>query len=239
MNSVSVVLRDTDDVAGLASFLRVVGSQNWQEEVEIVWLSERGQGSRLHASSRIPIKTLYLEPGLLASSEALNRGCSLAAGQCVIFTDGHTLPLGDAWISSAVEGLKHKMVAGVYAPVLPGPSASWVSRVGAGLCSIPGRLQKPRRIDRLPIRDFAPCNMAVSRAVWCRLAFPENESAWKSSQAWAFEVMNLGYDLLLDWNFGARCTGYADTQPPCEQVWSYDTLEAKHNRSACPRRLVR
>lgn len=239
MNSVSIVLRDTDDVAGLAAFLKVISGQCWQEGVEIVWLTERNKASRLRPSDKLSIRTLSLESSLLASSEALNQGCSLATGRCIIFTDGHTHPLSGTWISSAVQAVKQSMVAGVYAPVLPGPDASWMWRVGAGLWSIHGRLQKPRRMDRLPVRDFAPCNMAVSRAVWQRLPFPENESAWESSQAWAVAVMNMGYDLLMDWNFSARCLGYGDNDPPSDQARPQDVSEFGYNRPACSRRLVR
>ncbi len=239
MSSVSIVLRDTDDVAGLAAFLKVISGQRWQEEVEIVWLTERNKTSRLRPSNQLSIKTLSLEPSLLASSEALNQGCSLAAGHCVIFTDGHTQPLGDGWIGAAVQGIKHSKVAGVYAPVLPGPDASWLSRVGAGLWSISGRLQKPRRMDRLPVRDFAPCNMAVSRAVWQRVPFPGNASAWESSQSWAVAVMNLGYDFLLDWNFSARCLGYGDSDSPFDQAWPQDVSEPAYHRPACSHRLIR
>lgn len=102
MNRVSVVLRDTDDVAGLATFTKLISRQSWADDVEIIWLTKRGKATRLRSSGKFSIRSLSLEPDLLASSEALNQGCSMATGQCVIFTDGHTQPLSDTWIDSAV-----------------------------------------------------------------------------------------------------------------------------------------
>lgn len=131
------------------------------------------------------------------------------------------------------------MIAGVYAPVLPGPDAGWIARFGAGCLSLSGRLQKPRRIDRTPIRDFAPCNMAVSRAVWQRLSFPANDSAWESVQAWAVAVMSLGYSFLMDWNFSVRCLGYGDDDLSSDQAMPGDLSVSENHDLTCSRRLVR
>ena len=179
--SVSIIIRGKNEEDWLGLCLRAINSQSYKD-FEIIYVDNQSSDASVNVAKAHGVKTIetikkYL-PGL-----AINRGIQKSKGRYIVIFSAHCIPTNTEWLSSMVESIKDKNIAGSYGRQLPIPSTS--PDDARDLLITFGNE------DRIQINEpfFHNANSIIKRSIWKKINF-DNEITNIEDRDWAKKVQN-------------------------------------------------
>ncbi len=205
--SVSVIIRSCDQIDRLRNLLSVLSAQEYDGSVQFVLVdTESRDGSpemvRKVFGQKAVIITIRRDE--FNYPRSLNMGAEAAAGDILICTVEHALPIRANWIASAVEHFADESVAGVYSPVIPNEDAGLAERLFYWPGYLYARIKGAHAVARGRMGTFGATNCALPRRLWLKHPFDERYGAGGEDGQWSGWAMEQGYKIVCDPRFVVR-----------------------------------
>ena len=186
---VSIIIRTKDEERWITPCLKGVYSQDYKD-FEVIIVDNESTDKTIEKASQFNIDEILTcknyKPGF-----ALNMGIRASKGEYIVCLSGHCVPVNNKWLSSLLENIVDKNVAGVYGR--QEPLAFTPDSDKRDLSIIFGLDKKVQRHDSF----FHNANSMIRRDLWDEMPFDENITNIED-RLWAEKILQEGYNIVYE-----------------------------------------
>ena len=190
---VSALIPTLNGAGSLPALLRALERRRGLELAEIVAIDSGSRDGTRELLAQAGARVLDLGGAPFGHGSARNRAAAAASGEALLFLTQDVEPIGDSWLTTLLEPLADRSVAGVFGRQVPRGAS--LEETFLAKVNYAGR---PRRITTADIAGFGPGTIlfsnafgAVRRSVWAVIPFPD--IVMSEDQAWAVAALKAGH----------------------------------------------
>lgn len=102
----SIVIRTLNEGRHIGDLLSMISRQRTQNlDFEIILVDSGSSDSTLDVARSYGVRTTTISKSEFSFGRSLNRGCSMATGEILIFISGHCVPVGETWMQDLCQPL--------------------------------------------------------------------------------------------------------------------------------------
>jgi len=186
---ISIIIRTKNEERWITPCLKGVFSQDYKD-YEVILVDNESTDKTIEKAAQFNINKILTcknyKPGF-----ALNMGIRESKGEYIVCLSGHCVPVNDKWLSSLLENIADKNVAGVYGR--QEPLAFTPDSDKRDLSIIFGLDKKVQRHDSF----FHNANSMIRRDLWEKIPFDEIITNIED-RLWAEKVLQEGYNIVYE-----------------------------------------
>lgn len=114
----SIVIRTLNEARWLPDLLEGIAVQDYPGRIELLLVDSGSEDGTVDIARRFGCRILTIDRGEFSFGRSLNRGCSAASGDVLVFVSGHCIPVGHDWLERLV------------APLMEGAAYSYGRQIG-------------------------------------------------------------------------------------------------------------
>ena len=164
----SIVIRTYNEATHIGTLLRAIVDQDFSaDDREIIIVDSGSTDGTLTIARGFPVRIVQINKEEFSFGRSLNKGCSAAAGQTLVFVSGHCIPVSGNWLKELIAPLGNDGVVYTYGGQL-GNGNSFFSECQIFAKYFPGK-------SKIPQEGFycSNANSALLRSVWESNPFDE------------------------------------------------------------------
>ena len=186
---ISIIIRTKNEERWITPCLKGVFSQDYKD-YEVILVDNESTDKTIEKAAQFNINKILTcknyKPGF-----ALNMGIRESKGEYIVCLSGHCVPVNDKWLSSLLENIVDKNVAGVYGR--QEPLAFTPDSDKRDLSIIFGLDKKVQRHDSF----FHNANSMIRRDLWEKIPFDEIITNIED-RLWAEKILQEGYNIVYE-----------------------------------------
>ncbi len=193
---VSIIIRTKNEERFLKKVLESITKQTYQD-YEIIIVDDNSTDSTINIANYYNCKIVNILKWKFTHPFSCNVGAEKATGNYLVYTNGHSIPISNTWLSDGLENFSDKMVAGVYATPLANPEANKLEKL---LYSIAGLFrQKQFEVNKLKevrMGGFGTTNAIIRKNLWEKYHFNKAFEMGGEDGDWAKHWVAKGYKII-------------------------------------------
>ena len=186
---ISIIIRTKNEERWITPCLKGVFSQDYKD-YEVILVDNESTDKTIEKAAQFNINKILTcknyKPGF-----ALNMGIRESKGEYIVCLSGHCVPVNDKWLSSLLENIADKNVAGVYGR--QEPLAFTPDSDKRDLSIIFGLDKKVQRHDSF----FHNANSMIRKDLWEKIPFDEIITNIED-RLWAEKILQEGYNIVYE-----------------------------------------
>lgn len=209
--SLSVIIRTKNEEKYLAKVLEVYARQTFRD-FEIILVDDRSTDRTLDIADTYGRRIVTIPDGKFSHPHSCNLGAEAAKGNYLVYTNGHSVPARDTFLSDGLRNFRDDRVAGVFAIPVAHEDGTLADRIvydiaGYTVGSIRYRIGDFwHLIFGTKSAILGTTNAMIRQDLWKEYPFDEKfNEGWGGEDAdWAWHFVRKGYKIIHDPRFRVR-----------------------------------
>ncbi len=183
----SIVIRSYNEERHIGRLLDGIMQQS-VKDIEIILVDSGSTDGTISIAANYPVKVIIIKPDEFTFGRALNKGCSAAKGEMLVFASSHVYPSYNDWVERLVTPFRDPKIALVYG-----------RQIGNGETKYSEHqiFSKWFPENSISSQDHPFCNnanAAILRSMWEKLPYDETLTGLEDID-WAKRTIESGYQI--------------------------------------------
>jgi len=185
---VSIIIRTYNESKYLGKALEAVRSQNYSAGLEVLIVDSGSTDNTREIAQSFDCEIIKIAKDEFSFGRSLNRGCSNAKGDFLVFISGHCIPADNDWLKNLIQPFADDQIALVYGRQTGGSSTKF-SEQQLFLKYFP-------KTSKIPQMGFFcnNANAAIRKSVWMELPYDEDLTGLEDMD-WAKQAIARGHKI--------------------------------------------